>query len=417
MPLQTATEGLLGPFEERLKYRCWVTPKTSRQKPVHRWCVFPHSFTAELVHGLIYKWGLKENDSILDPFCGSGTTILTAKENGIPSTGYDLSPYAVFVSRVKIANYNRTSLERDWKILSGRIGSQSCRTPHGSYPDFMAKALPGRLLSSFASLDQRIMNLECAPKNRDFFRMALLSILPRYSNAVASGGWLKWEHKMCTLSDVPKSLRERVQQMLDDLSEVDRPHQDKWKVAVADVRALPDSDNSYSAVITSPPYPNRHDYTRIFGVELMFAFLDSEQTRKLRHESFCSHPESSPSRLAPANYQQPGSLDAPLKELTQKKIDPRIIRMLKGYFLDIYLCLMELIRTCRRAANVALVLGNVQYDGVPIPVDEITAEIGKQVGLELTGIVVIRHRGNSAQQMGKYQRQPSRESIVCFRVK
>lgn len=417
VPSQTLLHAFGLPFEERLEYRSWVTPKTSRQKPIHRWCVFPHSFTAELVYGLIDQWRLTKNDSILDPFCGSGTTILSAKEKGVPAAGYDLSPYAVFVSKVKIANYNLTNLKKAWKVLSGRIGSLMCRTSEGSYPELITKALPGSLLSSFAALDLGIKELECDPENRDFFRMALLSILQQYSSAVASGGWLKWEQNMSHFSAVPKSLRERVRQMLDDLSQMASSHEDKWKVEVADVRALPNSDNLYSAVITSPPYPNRHDYTRIFGVELMFGFLDWEQTRRLRHESFCSHPEARLNRSAPENYNLPDSLVTPLKVLSQKKIDPRIVRMLRGYFLDIYLCLMELKRTCRRAANIALVLGNVQYEGVPIPVDEITAEIGQQIGLDLTRIVVTRYRGNSAQQMGKYQRQPSRESIVCFRTR
>jgi len=75
--------------ERHLNWSRWVTPKPLAEKAVHRWYVFPHSFTSELVHQLISDWGLGPKDHILDPFAGAGTTLLAAKEKGIPATGYD----------------------------------------------------------------------------------------------------------------------------------------------------------------------------------------------------------------------------------------------------------------------------------------------------------------------------------------
>ena len=62
----------------------------------------------------------------------------------------------------------------------------------------------------------------------------------------------------------------------------------------------------------------------------------------------------------------------------------------------------------------AFVVGNAQYTGQRIPVDELTAEIGEQVGLRCKKLVAVRERGNSAQQMGEFGRNPSRESVVVF---
>jgi hypothetical protein len=89
--------------------------------------------------------------------------------------------------------------------------------------------------------------------------------------------------------------------------------------------------------------------------------------------------------------------------------------MLDGYFLDLYLTLREVRRVCKRRARVAFVVGNAQYRGVPLAVDELTAEVGEQAGLKCEKLLVARYRGNSAQQMGKYGRNPSRESVVVFR--
>jgi hypothetical protein len=89
--------------------------------------------------------------------------------------------------------------------------------------------------------------------------------------------------------------------------------------------------------------------------------------------------------------------------------------MIEGYFLDLYICLRELRRVCRPGAKVALVVGNARYCGEPVLVDELTAEIGEQAGLTGEKLLAVRYRGNSAQQMGSYGRNPSWESIVIFR--
>ena len=171
----------------------------------------------------------------------------------------------------------------------------------------------------------------------------------------------------------------------------------------------------YSAVITSPPYPNRHDYTRVFGVELMLAFLDWEGTRKLRYQSFQSHPESHPIRPNTNGYFEPLLLTETLARIAKKTKEHRIPDMLRGYFLDMYLSLREINRVCSENARIAFILGDARYYGEDIPVGELTAEVGEETGLLCEKIIVARYRGNSAQQMGKYGRRRSPETIVVFR--
>jgi hypothetical protein len=88
--------------------------------------------------------------------------------------------------------------------------------------------------------------------------------------------------------------------------------------------------------------------------------------------------------------------------------------MISGYFKDLFLALREMVRVCKDCARVAIVIGNVQYYGVQIPVDELTAELGELAGLKCDSIAVARYRGNSAQQMGRFGRRPARESVVSF---
>lgn len=346
-------------IEERPDWRWWVTPKPLKTKPIHRWYIFPHSFTSELVHALIDEWRLSSDDYILDIFAGAGTTLLAAKEKHIPASGYDLSPLAVLATRTKIANYSMLRITKAWEELSHSLSVKEREQPTKQYSDLVKKALPGNLLGAFEQVTREINSLPYLPKERDFFLLALLSILPHFSRAVATGGWLKWEKKHASAKSLLKVLANRVSMMLQDLEKASLSKSPLWQVAEADSRRLPDPDLTYSAVITSPPYPNRHDYTRVFGVELMFGFLNWEETRTLRYQTFHSHPEAHPERPNANEYESPRLLLQSLKKLNDSNGDVRIAPMLQGYFLDMYLCLREAHRVCRKGGKVAFVVGMI----------------------------------------------------------
>src|SRR6185369_1201965 len=69
--------------------------------PVHGWYRFVLSFPPHLVRQYISAFKLGKDDLLLDPFCGTGTTLVEAKKNRIPSIGCDAHPFAALVSRVK----------------------------------------------------------------------------------------------------------------------------------------------------------------------------------------------------------------------------------------------------------------------------------------------------------------------------
>lgn len=398
-------------FTESPEWKTWVTPGGLKEKAVHRWYYFPHSFTGDLVHALLEEWRLGPDDTIVDPFVGAGTTLLAAKERDVPGRGYDLSPLAVLAANTKVAAFTGGRLKQAWAALRNALRDACSTTTSRTYPELVQKALPAGRLDTLDAIAWRIDRLDCSPPERDFFRLALIAVIPRFSLAAANGGWLRWSNEGAGAETVAESFTERVEMMLADVRGASERGGGKWNARVADARALPDADETYSAVITSPPYPNRHDYTRVFGVELMFGFLDWEQNRRLRYQCFHSHPEARPRRPEAAEYRPPARLEDSVRDLS----DCRIRRMLRGYFLDMYLCLREVVRVCRGGAMAAFVVGNARYDGNAILVDEFTAELGEQAGLVCREIRAVRWRGNSAQQMGRHGRVASRESIVVFK--
>ena len=196
-----------------------------------------------------------------------------------------------------------------------------------------------------------------------------------------------------------------------------------WKESVlpsqarlADARKLPLPDSSVDGLITSPPYANRHDYSRIFHIDLLLLGLGEHEVTKLRHESIRSHVEAKgptgyKRRLK--GYRRPCALQEIL-EMLPGDADSRIKPLLNGYFEDIYLSLQEIGRILKLGGAGSLRCRKRSPCRGDDPVDEIMAELAPQAGLAFDAAWVLRLRGNSAQQMKQYGRQPSRETMVFF---
>ena len=388
-----------------------MTPRPARELPKHRWFLFPHSFSSHLVEALAEEWALTEEDSLLDPFAGSGTTLLAAKALGIPSVGYDISPLAVLACNTKIRSFSHSTLNERWHLLEQALRDGPEKMEVREFPQLVRNALPDGRLEALDFLWSTVTGMDWPVADREFFQLAIVAIVPKLSHAVADGGWLRWRNSGLRADCASSLFHEQVGMMLSDLDDETAPLAATSEAGVADARSLPASDGQFSAAISSPPYPNRHDYTRIFGVELMFAFHDWEANRAMRYQSFHSHPEAHPRRDKVDHYRPPERL----QESVDKCSDGRLKRMLEGYFLDMYLSLREVARVCRSGSRVAFVVGNARYSGTSVLVDEFTAEIGQQAGLRCEEIRAVRWRGNSAQQMGKFGREAARESVVIFR--
>ena len=105
---------------ERFDLRREATPRPLLERPVHRWFVFPHSYGPGLVEAVLDRRGFGQDAKILDPFVGSGTTLLTARERSMDAAGMDLSPLATLASRVKVRTYDEKSLRRRFRCLTAQ---------------------------------------------------------------------------------------------------------------------------------------------------------------------------------------------------------------------------------------------------------------------------------------------------------
>ena len=101
-----------------LNWREQDLPERFRTKHVHRLHPYLGKFVPQLVEIFLRKY---QPRSVLDPFSGSGTTLVEANALGIPSTGYDISPFNCLLSKVKTAEYDVPELEAEIRDIVGRV--------------------------------------------------------------------------------------------------------------------------------------------------------------------------------------------------------------------------------------------------------------------------------------------------------
>ncbi|MEX2238422.1 MAG: DNA methyltransferase [Dehalococcoidia bacterium] len=383
-----------------------ATPALLRGEPRHGWFFFPHSFSPPLIEAVLDHWQADQG-TVLDPFVGSGTTLTVALSRGLSCIGVDLSPLAVLISTVKTRSYQSdgllAALER---VTSHPVSS----TVEAFQPERLQRAFTAAELRALAAIKAGFLNEK--REVQDFFTVAWLRAAQTVSRAIPNGGWFRWIERRDQEARIPLLFRQFAQAMINDTgSDPATPGQPSAVVVQGDARHLPPQPQ-VNFVVTSPPYPNRHDYSRVFHIELLLLGVAEDAVTNFRHKSLRSHVEAH-EPVGGHDYREPFRLTEILDEWPPKA-DRRIPKMLRGYFEDLHRTLCSLYPKVIDGGRLAFVLGNVRHAGVMIPVDELFAELAGFGGFSHEATWVLRERGNSAQQMGKYGRIGSRESVVLL---
>lgn len=396
---------------EKLEWGKYVSPISDKNLSPFNWYSFKHRFGSELVSKMFSMFGLSKGNIVFDPFCGGGTTLIKAKLDGYNSIGLDISPFSVFLSNVLTKSYNVSKLYNTLSRISHEIN------PRVEIPDvaILNKSFSDSSLKYIFSLRDSINVLQ--RQERDFFLFSLLSILNSVSKTKKSGGFLRiTDQKKVPAITIENLFIKTSEKLIKDVKTF-KYSGVSAKAKIGDARKLPPSikRGSYDAILTSPPYPNRHDYTRIYELELLLGFINSNRTLKnLRYDTLRSHVEAR-KRFSANGYVKPLLLEKRIGELNNRELNNnQVISTLEGYFEDMYLCLKEMASVLKPRKHIGLVVSNVRFAGIMIPVDELLAEIGEQVGLKLKKIFVLRYRGNSSQQMLRHKREPARESLIVW---
>jgi hypothetical protein len=240
------------------------------------------------------------------------------------------------------------------------------------------------------------------------------AILETASRTIKDGAFLRVVEKDVQPAAIRDLYVNQFNMMMEDVEEIPKPSAQAF---LGDSREFPSRLRlrPYDAIITSPPYPNRHDYTRIYSLELLLgdAVADNEALKSLRYRTLRSHVEARPAYTTADGYVPPKSLDQILGRIqASETYDERNINMLKGYFEDMHLVLREMYNHCTPGGKIALVVSDVRFSGIVVPVGETLLELAQGLGFVDSETWVLRYRGNTPQQLRTYTKERTIESVI-----
>jgi hypothetical protein len=409
----------------------WAGAET---EPVHRWFRYREGFSPALISSL------NLGDRILDPFCGSGSTMVGAAQLGRSSVGIDVNPLAAFVSRVKLSPLPDQDVKAARAFLCGFDAAATAVDPWPAPAlRIVSKVFEPRILDAVLRVRALIEQRAASGTQRDFLLLAWLSILQEVGSFFKEGNGIKYRNRKRRQDGyvarpdghwqlerfgadqegfVFAAFRAKLAEMLADVS--------AWQDGTWSCQRVIEGDaleetarlraGSFDSVLFSPPYANRFDYFESQKVELWFGgFVDSyEALGALRKRSLRSH-------LGAA-------LDSAVVDLADVealigRIDPasyavrmRVPALIRGYFSD----MATILRRCRHVlvpgGQCCVVVGNSAYGGVIIPTDQIVARLGLDAGFGQAAVVPVRHLTVAPQQRKELRGREGlmRESIVVL---
>jgi hypothetical protein len=284
----------LGSVDLSLSWSEQELPERERTKHVHRLHPYLGKFVPQLVEALLDRY-VPPGGRVLDPFAGSGTTLVQALEQGYDATGVDVASFNCLLMRVKTRPYNLDALRRDllWAHERAEAFEPTGRMPVGAtryVREWYAPAAAEELLH-FRSLVEQVASTEVlyvilARAARSARRTTHFDL--DFPAAPQRGDYWCHKHKR-TCRPVESARRFLLRYTLDTLDRIEtfsaarRPGRSA-EVLHGDARDL-DLERSFDGVVTSPPYPGLIDYHGQHRYAYELLGLDERQDRELGRPS------------------------------------------------------------------------------------------------------------------------------------
>jgi SAM-dependent methyltransferase len=409
-----------------------AVPENNRVKvedrAIHDWYRFVLSFPPHLVRDYLQRFDLSEGSCVLDPFCGTGTTLVECKRLNVNSVGLEANPMPWFATNTKV----------DWKpqpdallkhaekiadtaeeiLVKGGIPDFSglplfpgdCGVPElKKLPDEAAKLILANSISPIP-LHKTLVLLEALAEHSDerfasHERLALAKAIVSDISNLHFGPEVGVGKPKKDAAVIASWLR-RVTTMAHDLANLPDGNFGQATVYRADSRNTSTvlAPNSVDAVITSPPYPNEKDYTRTTRLEsVLLGFTKSKaDLRLVKHDLVRSNTRSVyKSDTDHLLVQEHGEIQRIAEAIEDRRIELQktsgferlYSRLTTLYFGGMHRHLADLRKVLKPGAQLAYVVGDqASYLRVMIRTGQLLAGIAESLGYEVTGIDLFRTR-------------------------
>lgn len=407
----------------------WSRSPRFRDPTIHDWYLSVMAFPDHVVDTILDHFDPPPNASFADPHCGAGTSLIQAQRRGLKCFGIDANPSSVLASTVKTEwSVDRGQISqkvdeleshaKDHSPLSGAAALELQDDPILYYLRASGMIQRGWIQDDVAAdlvALKRWMDVSIAdPKIRRFFLLGLMAAVVKDLSNVRFGPELYCVPAKRPSPKVGPTVVARIRSMMRDL-EASFPEgcQTPARVRLGDSRdGRTIGRIGWGAkpcyVVTSPPYPAEHDYTRNARLELVFTeAVDSlASLRAIKKKMLRSHSKGIyiGDRDADLVRDVPSVTRIQLQILhnagqRRRGFIGQYPKVIGNYFGGMLRHLRAMARYLPRESKLAYVVGDqASYLGVYVPTAEILTEIinAKEPGLDVTEVIRWRQRRSTS---------------------
>lgn len=356
---------------------------------------FPAKFIPEIPRWPIFKYS-KEFDIVLDPFVGSGGTLIEARLQRRNSYGIDVHPMAQLITKVAITPLDSDKLIKAKNWLLKEIyadDKNNINIPDFANRDYWFKPEVARDLAVITKHINRIEDEDIY----DFFSVCLSSIIREASNADPKFLYaLAISKKMRELkqrkTDVFNLFKEKVREQVPKMIEFSRkcPRDVFAKIIGKDARDIELENESVDLAVTSPPYLNAVDYPRAHQLEMYWLGLWKGRLADLKKSYIGTEQIISKEYSTLKHYGNP-RLDDALEKIYEK--DKKRSYVVFKYFIDMKQNFQEVWRILKPGGRYVVVVGDNVIRKIQVPTHEFLMDIACEGGFfveEYFGSLIVR---------------------------
>lgn len=375
--------------------------------PIHRWFRYSAGFSAEWVDSVIRKY---RPDSVLDPFAGSGTTLLAAQQAHTKSYGFEAHPFIMRIAKAKLS-WNFPI--KDFLSLAANVlkRAQQQEVDISAEAQLIQKCYMKESLKKLCSLRDSFL---CAREDmptpaRDMIWLAITTIL----RPCSSVGTAQWQYVLPTKNKARvvepyEAYRAKIDDMAADMQHFQFSATSKARLIEHDARQPWGClDGAVDLVITSPPYPNNYDYGDSTRLEMCFwheisSWSDLQHVVRRYLVRSCSQHSAAEKLKLDEVLAAPllTPIQADLAEICHNLEKERLNHggrktyhtMIAAYFADLAAVFWSLRSACRPGSSMCFVVGDSAPYGIYVPVDEFLGKLAISAGFYKYSFEKIRDR-------------------------
>jgi site-specific DNA-methyltransferase (cytosine-N4-specific) len=399
--------------------------KDAKNDGIHSIANYPAPMVAPMQHELLSLL-LKENPAykkMLDPFHGSGVTLVEGQSLGLEVWGIDINPYAHIISLAKLEKYDPEIIEDANREIIQRIEKLKKNNTVVLHSfDNIQKWFRDDIIDDLRIIRTAI-TMETNSKTRRYFWLCFGEIVKRYSNTRTSTFKLHVKEAE-KISEMENNVLSDFFRKIDETYKlIGYPRQGPFHLTCGDSIKIMKTfeQGSFDIICTSPPYGDNATTVTYgqFSV-LQLLWIDNND---FQYDSSCIDNFSKIDSISMGGTHSANNAFyySPIISSYISQISPHKQAKIKRFYADYENAFRLMSRLLKPRGSMVLTLGNRMIDRLEFPFIDVNKEIAQYYGLELIHVInrnIIKKRMPvrvSRLSDGKPVDSMSKETVLLFR--